>query len=543
MNLRQRSKIIYFSFLLAALLVITLGISVIEKRAIERQIEHLVPEFRRSLVQGDNRAVREIIRNTLRYPVLGIEVKRFDGIVVDSQSSNDDFSLFNLSFASPLKLFPTESEIGVVTADYTLDQSIRNGAFVWFIFLVISFPLFIQFKRNLEKIESLNTENAKSNAIARTTQMLAHDVRKPFALFKMTMERVKSAGTTEQVQKALRESLPEVERSMANVDGLITDVLNVGGEFSLVLRPIRLAQIVEDVIEEIRRLYPSRSLKIEGKIPPEIWVQADVTRLPRVFMNIMSNAIEAVGTQNVRLWLNARTLSNNDVEILVGNEGSFIAADLRERIFDLFYTSGKTGGTGLGLAIVKKIVTQHGGSVVCASEMNDSFPLGKVEFKLTLKSASPFEEPVTTHSAVLETQQPAVSTIEVSKATVAQEKPQVVFLDDSPLVRWVWEAKLKTHVTINCFDGPDSFFQTLRSEPTDQSPQISLDKIHTIITDHYFAPDARMTGVELASELRRMGFTGRILLASNGEFSPEELRGIVDKIVDKQPVEWNRLGI
>ena len=149
MNLRQRSKIIYFSFLLAALLVITLGISVIEKRAIERQIEHLVPEFRRSLVQGDNRAVREIIRNTLRYPVLGIEVKRFDGIVVDSQSSNDLFSLFNLSFASPLKLFPTESEIGVVTADYTLDQSIRNGAFVWFIFLVISFPLFIQFKRNL----------------------------------------------------------------------------------------------------------------------------------------------------------------------------------------------------------------------------------------------------------------------------------------------------------------------------------------------------------------------------------------------------------
>jgi hypothetical protein len=166
-----------------------------------------------------------------------------------------------------------------------------------------------------------------------------------------------------------------------------------------------------------------------------------------------------------------------------------------------------------------------------------------VEFKLTLKSASPFEEPVTTHSAVLETQQPAVSTIEDSKATVAQEKPQVVFLDDSPLVRWVWEAKLKTHVNINCFDGPDSFFQTLRSEPTDQSPQISLDKIHTIITDHYFAPDARMTGVELASELRRMGFTGRILLASNGEFSPEELRGIVDKIVDKQPVEWNHLSM
>jgi signal transduction histidine kinase len=396
---------------------------------------------------------------------------------------------------------------------------------------------------SVAEVIALHKHNSTFSAIARTTQMLAHDVRKPFNLFRMTIERVKSAKNPEQMSAILNEALPEVDRSLASVNGLIADVLNVGGESTLTLKPTRLASVIEEVVDELRKQYPGRALNIKLDVTPEIWVQADITRLPRVFMNIMSNAIEAVGTQNVKLWLNARTLASGDVEILVGNEGSFIAADVRERIFDLFYTSGKTGGTGLGLAIVKKIVTQHGGSVVCASEMNDSFPLGKVEFKLTLKSASPFEEPVTTHSAVPETQQTAVSKSEDSKALVAQEKPQVVFLDDSPLVRWVWEAKLKTHVNINCFDGPDSFFQTLRSEATDQSPQISLDKIHTIITDHYFAPDARMTGVELASELRRMGFTGRILLASNGEFSPEELRGIVDKIVDKQPVEWNHLSM
>jgi hypothetical protein len=52
-----------------------------------------------------------------------------------------------------------------------------------------------------------------------------------------------------------------------------------------------------------------------------------------------------------------------------------------------------------------------------------------------------------------------------------------------------------------------------------------------------------MTGIEFAQELRRLGFNGRILLASNGEFSSSELTGIVDKIVDKQPVEWDRLGV
>jgi len=43
--------------------------------------------------------------------------------------------------------------------------------------------------------------------------------------------------------------------------------------------------------------------------------------------------------------------------------------------------------------------------------------------------------------------------------------------------------------------------------------------------------------------MRRLGFTGCILLASNGEFSPNELAGIVDKVVDKQPVGWARLPV
>lgn len=549
MNLRRRSRVIYFLFLLAAFLVITLGISVIEKHAIEKQIEHLVPEFRRSLVQGDNRAVREIIRNTLRYPVLGIEVKRFDGIVVDSQSSKDEIALFNFNFSYPLKLFSSESEIGVVTGNYTLDQGLRNGALIWFIFLIISSPLFIQFRRNLEKIETLNTENAKANAIARTTQMLAHDVRKPIALFKMTIERIKAAVTTEQVQQALHEALPEVERSMGSVDGLIMDVMNVGGEFSLVLKPVRLGQIIEEVLDEVRRLYPQRSLKFELNLSPHLWIQGDLSRLPRVFMNILSNAIEAVESKEVQLWIFAQPVASGSstddraVEVRVGNAGSFIAPEARERIFDLFFTSGKSGGTGLGLAIVKKIISQHGGSVVCTSEKNKTFPLGKVEFVFQLKGASPVEESVLQPSSTAQigkgllepTENSPEATQQAREATLDSPKPNVVFLDDSPLARWVWEAKLKPHTNIRCFAGPRELLEAI------ESGGIELPGVHTVITDHYFAPDERLTGLDVARELRSRGYAGRILLASNGAFSPAEITGLVDKVVDKNPVEWEML--
>ena len=120
-------------------------------------------------------------------------------------------------------------------------------------------------------------------------------------------------------------------------------------------------------------------------------------------------------------------------------------------------------------------------------------------------------------------------------APTTATKHNVVLLDDSPLARWVWEAKLKTHTHVRCFAGPRELFESI------ESGSVELHSLHTIITDHYFAPDEPLTGLEVARELRQRGFAGRILLASNGAFSPSEIDGLVDKVVEKNPVEWERL--
>ena len=390
-----------------------------------------------------------------------------------------------------------------------------------------------------QKLDYLNAQLSKAKvteAIARTTQMLAHDVRKPFALFRMTLDRVKSAGSSEQVQQALQEALPEVERSLANVNGLISDVLNVGGEFNLVLKPVRLAPVVEDVVEELRKLNPTRTLSVQVSVPSGLWVEADDTRLPRVFLNILSNAIEAVETKEVQLWVLASAteqssnLKGRQIEIRVGNTGSYIAPEARSKLFDLFYTSGKKGGTGLGLAIVRKIIEAHGSSVVCSSEHSESAPQGKVEFTWNLaaavgpKNSSELTYPESSDSAIKSPTTPEVAAL-----------PTVAFLDDSPLARWVWESKLKTKVKVISFASPGDFWTAVENNA------LELGSLHTIITDHYFAPEEKITGVEFAAHVRQQGFTGRILLASNGEFEAEKLTGIVDKIVDKQPAEWEVL--
>lgn len=114
--------------------------------------------------------------------------------------------------------------------------------------------------------------------------------------------------------------------------------------------------------------------------------------------------------------------------------------------------------------------------------------------------------------------------------------PRVAFLDDSPLARWVWEAKLKTKTRVITFASPSDFWKAVKNDT------LELGSLHTIVTDHYFAPEEKVTGVEFANQLRKQSFAGRILLASNGEFDPGKLTGIVDKIVDKQPTDWDVLN-
>ena len=167
---------------------------------------------------------------------------------------------------------------------------------------------------------------------------------------------------------------------------------------------------------------------------------------------------------------------------------------------------------------------------MCSSERTESAPQGKVEFTWNLaaavgpKNSSELTYPESSDSAIKSPTTPEVAAL-----------PTVAFLDDSPLARWVWESKLKTKVKVISFASPGDFWTAVENNA------LELGSLHTIITDHYFAPEEKITGVEFAAHVRQRGFTGRILLASNGEFDSEKLAGIVDKIVDKQPAEWEVL--
>jgi two-component system NtrC family sensor kinase len=132
------------------------------------------------------------------------------------------------------------------------------------------------------------------------------------------------------------------EPQLANLNDLLENAINVAAlSFSVV----------------VERCY--------AELPP---VRCDAQQLRQVFLNLLLNALQAMGDYGViRLVTEAQ---GDFVQIRVEDDGCGIPADQIERIFDPFYTTRRTGtAAGLGLAHCYQIVRHHGGEITVSSKV------------------------------------------------------------------------------------------------------------------------------------------------------------------------------
>jgi two-component system NtrC family sensor kinase len=115
-------------------------------------------------------------------------------------------------------------------------------------------------------------------------------------------------------------------------------------------------------------------IKNYGQLPE---VECHPSQLNQVFMNILSNAIDALQTSGVRdnqqptITISTSISSTNSIAISIADNGVGIPELIRSKLFEPFFTTKPVGkGTGLGLSISHQIVTEkHGGKIECDSTL------------------------------------------------------------------------------------------------------------------------------------------------------------------------------
>lgn len=108
-------------------------------------------------------------------------------------------------------------------------------------------------------------------------------------------------------------------------------------------------------------------IKTYGGLPPIIGF---ATQINQVFMNILSNAIQAMGSGG-KIWITTEDLKDQSkIRVAIQDSGGGISQENLEKIFDPFFTTkGLGSGTGLGLSITYGIIHNHGGEIFVKSEV------------------------------------------------------------------------------------------------------------------------------------------------------------------------------
>ena len=106
-------------------------------------------------------------------------------------------------------------------------------------------------------------------------------------------------------------------------------------------------------------------LQVKTELAPDApAVEADADQIKRVLLNVINNALEAMGEKGGTL----RLLTRREADaVLIRVEDDGPGVEDVERIFEPHYTT-KVKGTGLGLAIARQIVEEHGGTIRAESQ-------------------------------------------------------------------------------------------------------------------------------------------------------------------------------
>jgi len=234
-------------------------------------------------------------------------------------------------------------------------------------------PVSVIFQDITEKVrvEGLRRRAERLEAVAELSASLAHEIKNPLASIRSAVEQI-AGGQLDADDTDLLGSL--VVRESDRVTELLGDFIDFARVKVVAPKPIDFTELVVEVVEFVRN-HPDAlgaGVSVRLRAPEElIWIRGADDLIRRAIFNLALNGAQWAGA-NGTVDLTVDEVRSDIlspafgalplVRLTVADTGPGVAAEIREQIFDPFFTR-RPGGTGLGLALVQRAVEAHGGAI------------------------------------------------------------------------------------------------------------------------------------------------------------------------------------
>jgi signal transduction histidine kinase len=217
----------------------------------------------------------------------------------------------------------------------------------------------------LNRLDNAIEEQERMCRLAATGELaatLAHEIKNPLNAI---------GGAASYLGKNTKGSLAKefvsvITSEVSRINKLTSTLLSFSKTAAPEPTPTDLNKLAKEALYLLSKESPDLQVSLVEDLDPDLpLVDCDYNQIKQVVINLLINALDAVGEQGIIKVKTGRT--KNGTYLAVEDNGTGIPPEIIQNIFNPFFST-KTRGTGLGLAISKKIAREHGGNLTVQSK-------------------------------------------------------------------------------------------------------------------------------------------------------------------------------
>ncbi len=286
-------------------------------------------------------------------------------------NSND--SMFNdfKKYLTPITIFPLfngDELVGILNI-VSEDDIIKNETKV-----SKSLSRFINQFIGAIRVTYLTSKNItvqdKMAKIGEIASGIIHDLKNPLSAIKLYAELSESEGISFEKRK---EYLKTISTEIDRLTDMTQEILDyVKKDIIIEKEEVKVEDLISSISKFLKPDLDHQGIELSIELKYQDTIYIDYERVRRCILNIMYNSIDSfLEVEDRRKVINLKVKKIfNEICFEIEDNGCGIPTDIKEKIFDNFFTHGKSNGTGIGLYLTKAIIENHKGRIDFESSIN-----------------------------------------------------------------------------------------------------------------------------------------------------------------------------